>query len=187
MNFSKYFKIFALLLTVGVFITSCTKENVDEVKEETIQDVIVFEDPAPIAAGMRIILNGDTVSYDNAFAAYCNDGAGTEYLQISNKAEFLGDTIDFTGVEVDDFLIYNFITPDGDFTVGGTVFEDTFMGYPITVLGFDAETELTISNQTADEVSGVATGILFSPDNGIIGDFTVDFIADIVQTSTFCD
>jgi len=167
------------ILAISILMTSCTKEDVDIIEEEVIEE--------PITPALRITMNGTTVQYD-AYAAYCNAN-GKEYLQVSNKSELLGDTIDFTGIQQDDFLFYYIVDGGTAFAIGGTAFEDV-PSPGITTLGLDASTNANIVSLDAVSAEGDFSGQMFIPDlngGGTFVPYAAQFLAEVVQGATYCD
>lgn len=176
MKDSFFLKFTFCIFTLAIFMTSCSKEENKEIIEEQ-----VIETVEPI---LLITINGVTNEY-NAYASYCNDN-GKEFLQVSNNQLLLDTTLIVENFQVDDFLLFYTSDGENEFALGGATFEDDFNGTPITSVILDAEAaEITIDEITSEYAKGSMTGE-FTLLNGNTAPYSVEFTAEIVEVSPWC-
>lgn len=137
-----------LFLVVTATITSCSKENVEE----------IVETPIGTEYKMEITLRGSSTSYD-AYAAYCNEN-GVESFSISNNAALLGNDLWSSDVADQDFVVHYRKDANSEFFLGGTIIESTFDGQPLTnfTLTDESAVDFTIDVANETEVIGSMEG-----------------------------
>lgn len=180
MKISYLLKFAVCVFAFTMLMTSCGKENIEEVEEtvEEIQPVIL------------ITLNGVTTQY-TAYAAYCEINGATA-LSVSNNPDILDNEFWNTGSLAEDDFVVHYRT-DGTTTtsMGGAVFNSDFMGQPILAFVQDTEADVTINDANSTAVSGGLSGTFFT---GVPGpntttvDYSVDFLAEVDASLTplFC-
>ncbi len=178
-SFAFFGKISLLALVFVIIFTSCEKENVDVIEEEVIEEV------API---MAITIAGTTTEFD-AVAAYCSSEDGRVFLQVSNNADLLGTPVQVEDFQIDDFLIFYVTDGSSEFTLGGAAFEDTISG--TTTIGTavildDSAANVVIDEASTEEIVIGSMAGLFTLQNGEEAEYSVEFTAEVIQESPWC-
>ena len=165
------------LFVLSLLFTACTKEDSDLIEEKKE----VIENPELV---LRVTIDGET-SITDAYAAYC-EVDGKQAVQVSNKEVLLGDEINVENFAAGDFLVYHFVNGEDSGSIGGATFEDNDNGLPILSVILDAQAEVVIDSADEELVTGSMTGT-FNLANGSTADYSVEFVAPVVQTSNLCD
>lgn len=177
---------FALcLFTFSLLMTSCSKENVEEIEEVT---ETTYE--------MRVTLRSTLRSYD-AFAAYCNQN-GVESFSVSNNLELLDNDNWTEDIEDGDFVIHYRSDADGALSLSGAIIESTTPSGD-TIKNFSTAVDdpnsgqtlatLTIDTANSTEIIGSMSGdflVLIDPLSGVIDQvpFEVSFAGEVDPSLT---
>jgi hypothetical protein len=172
----KISKLAFVALAFTLFLTSCEKDNVDFVKKEVVD---TFN---PI---MKVTIGNETKEY-NAYATYCTNDDGLVFLNVSNNQLLLDTAIILEDFMVNDFLIY--YTGDGtdELTIGGATFTENIGGVEFTSVVLDPAAMVTIEEANEEYVKGSMTGV-FQLFSGEEVDYSVEFTAEVIAVSPFCD
>lgn len=184
MQFStfKFARLFLAMFALALVSYSCEKENLDVINEE----VILEEEVGEFTPKMTLSISGTTTEID-AFASYCEASDGSVFLTVSNNVLLLDTLIASEEFAIDDFLIY-YASDAGEgqeTSLGGAVFSDTVDGNAITsvILG---PGEVSIDEANSEFVTGSMTGT-FTLGSGEVVDYSVEFSAEVVEESPWCD
>jgi hypothetical protein len=168
------FSVLALVFTFSVI--SCKKDNSDVIKEEVIDKV---------DTNMKITVSGRTIQYYDAYATYC-DKNGKVFFNVSNNQALLDSALVSTDFKVDDFLI-NYGKQGTDVsTLGGASFNENLGGINIVSVVFDPAATITITAANDQYVTGSMTGS-FQLLNGTQAPYTVQFTAEVIKVSPWCN
>ncbi len=179
MKNSIFFKFAFCMFALTFFMTSCSKENVEEIEEtvEVIQPV------------MALTISGTTTNY-TAYAAYCNVN-GVEAVAVSNNEALLDTDVWTANLAEDDFILH--YRNDGTLitTMGGAAFATEVNGQPGLTLSLDTEATVTIDEANSDFVNGSMSGTFFIDipgPNAQTADYSVEFSAEVNPSVTpvFC-
>ena len=162
------------LFALSTILTSCSKEN----KEEIVETVEVIE------TGMEVTLRGVTTTYD-AYAAYCNDN-GIESFSVSNNPDLLGNDFWTGSLAEDDFIIHYRKDGTSEFALGGVVLEGELNGQPTYTVSLtdDTSVDITVDEANSTQVLGSMSGDFFDipdPVTGVLNGvpFSVTFAAEV--------
>ena len=168
-----------LFALAGLFVlSSCTKKD----------SVDIIETEEPIELGFRMSVNGVAIDSD-AYAAYCQNDS-IEFFVISNKEENLVWPLSINNFEAGDFTYFTNISDTGtNWGYGGQGLGEDITGFPgLSILFSDSIIE--IDSNDGEIAIGSAEGTLLGMDGqGSFVEFpyVMDFVAEIVQESSFCD
>jgi hypothetical protein len=168
--------LIVFILALSTFFVACEEENHDAIVET--------EEPIEVETSMKITLRGSTTTVD-AFASYCEDNDRV-FLAVSNKEELLDTALTLDQFEADDFLLYFAKDESGVASIGGAAFADTLGGTAITSTVLDAAANINIIEANSDIARGNMDGSFALP-SGAVEPYSVEFVADVVQTSPFCN
>jgi len=125
MTNSIYTKFFCSIFAVSLLITSCTKEDMD-------MDIVEEEKMGATTFYMNATING--VTYEHlAHASYCNAN-DKEFFQVTNRPEFLTDSLDFNILKPNDGS--DSTLEVGDFML---IYSSDYNGRPVTMIGTATE------------------------------------------------
>lgn len=167
------FSIFSFVFTF--FLTSCQKDNYDEVKEEVVETIV---------PKMKIQIGSRTIEH-NAYATYCAAN-GKIFFNVSNNQVLLDTAVLSNDFKVDDFLIFYAKEGTQVSTLGGASFTENIGGTPITSVVFDPAATITIAEASAQTVKGSMTGN-FQLLSGNQVPYSVEFTARVVRVSPWCN
>lgn len=180
MKFAKLFPFLTMILFASLIMTSCSEED----------SVTTTEQEEEIRTETTYQINNRTVTFD-AHANYCMDN-GKELLVISNTKSLLtGVPFNIQDLKINDYVIQLVHDPDNlvSFILTGSVFGDD-LGFGTQQNLFTSETDLVIKSNDGSVVVGVVQGefLGFDDDNEpFLFPFSINFAAEIVQSSDFCD
>jgi len=197
---------FAFLVAFILVFTSCEKENVDKIIEETVEG-----EPSNILSTNGTAVNatkssGNTaiISFQgnttviNAYASYCNQN-NKEFLTVTNNQALLSTSSVFSinsndlndGDFITTYMIDTTSTLPQTFTLWSKI--DTTQGQTnIELLIGDATTFNFSVDPVLNSVKGNVSGMFMA---GLIGGnpiptptpYTINFDANILQPNTFCN
>lgn len=182
MNFKLMSKI-ALSVLFGfiVMLSACKKEDSVEIKETE----------EPIEIGFKMIVNGTDIE-TNAVAAYCENDT-TDFLIISNKEEHLTFPMNSFNFEEGDFAYITSSSYGTTWSLGGQTFGQDVTGLnDITLYTVFTDADIEIESNDGEIVVGSSQGtfIIFDPETQQIIltlPYEMDFVAEVVQESDFCE
>lgn len=180
MKFTKLFPFLTMILFASLIVTSCSKED----------SVVTTTEEEEIETGATYQINNRSVTFD-AYASYCMDN-GRELITISNNQAVLSSVpFSMADLEVNDYAIQIVNDPDGlgTFSLSGAVFGDD-LGLPMQQNLLNATANVDITSNDGTTIVGKTDDIFLGFDqNGEIFGFqyTLDFVAEVVETSNFCD
>jgi hypothetical protein len=169
-------KLLFLTLTAMFFFASCTKENIDVVKEEVV---------GPFNSGMTVSFRGVVAEYD-AFATYCSDDDGNVFLNVSNNEALLDTVILSDDFEINDFLVYYANDGEEVVSIGGAAFAEDIGGIEITAFVLDAQATIVIEEANDQYVKGSMEGV-FTTFTGNQYPYTIEFTAEVVAVAPWCN
>ena len=148
------------LFVFSLLITSCSKEEAEE----------IIETPIETEYKMEVTLRGSTTTYD-AFAAYCNTN-GIESFSVSNNADLLGNDLWSSDIEEGDFVVHYRSDANGEFSLGGTIFDTN--GIKVLTITDDSSVDITVDAANSTEVLGSMSGDFLVITDPVAG--TVEFV-----------
>jgi len=182
MNFRLMNKIaFIALFGLIVILNACTKED----------SVTIIETEEPIELGFEMKVNGVDIE-TNAVAAYCENDT-TDFLIVSNKEEHLTFPLNAWNFEEGDFAYIKSNSYGATWSLGGQTFGQDVTGLTdITLYTVFTEADIEIESNDGQIVVGSSQGefIIFDPETQQIIltlPYEMDFVAEIVQESDFCE
>jgi len=202
MNVKHLNKIALLLLVVLTVFSSCSKEEVapiiqPEQTEEGPASIIEVnkskdrfgetETGEEVKIGFRMNINGSLLE-SNAVAAYCQTDS-SEFIMVANKEVNLSFPMQTENFAEGDFVYFTSISEAATWAYGGQALGESLTGFPgLSIFFSDATIE--IESNDGQTVVGSSEGTLVGIDAN--GDFveipySMDFVANIVQVSDFCD
>ncbi|MEM1220515.1 MAG: hypothetical protein AAGH79_16455 [Bacteroidota bacterium] len=185
MPLKKNLTLFCLLGILGALLVSCTKENSVTIVETV--EVIENPDTSTTEVGFRMAIAGQELESD-VFAAFCENDT-LAFMLISNKVELLQFPIPSWEFEEGDFVFVNYQSITGSWSYGGQALGGDFTGLANLLVSF-SEADINIEQNDGMFVVGNSSGNLLgfdSDNNPILIPYSMDFNAEIVQESDFCE
>jgi len=183
MNFKQVNGI-ALILLLGfiIMLSACNKEK---------DSVTITETEEPVELGFKMVVNGTDIE-TNAVAAYCENDT-TDFLIISNKEEHLVFPINSWAFEEGDFAYIKSMSYGTTWSWGGQTFGQDVTGLTdILLYTVFTDADIEIESNDGEIVIGSSQGefiILDIETQQIVATlpYQMDFVAEIVQESDFCE
>lgn len=168
MTKSLIFRFTICFFSLSVLLTSCSKENSEEM-ETVIEDIEFI---------MEVTLRGETTTFD-AFAAYCNEN-GIESFGVSNNKDLLSNEFWAGSLAADDFIINYRKDGSSEFTISGATFETTLNGVPGLIISQDLDNDVVIDEANATQVIGSLSGtFIIDPLTGEMASYSATFAAEV--------
>jgi len=183
MNFNLLNKIaLSVLFGIIIILSSCTPED----------DVEIIETEEPLEVGFKIVVDGTEIETD-AVAAYCQNDT-MEFIIIANKQENLSFPMQTQNFEADDFVYFTSISDESSWSFGGQALGEDVTGIPDMLYIVFTNADIDIKTNDGEIVTGSSTGILLitldplDPEGTYVEyPYSMDFVAEIVQESDFCE
>ncbi|MEM9820679.1 MAG: hypothetical protein AAF985_06385 [Bacteroidota bacterium] len=191
---------FALFALIGLMVlSSCTKEvlmdhPIDSKLDQNVQQEQLnlggINNPVEVKPEFKMIIDGKEMTSD-VVAAYCQNG-DKEFLIVANKAANLNFPLETQNFEEGDFTYITSSSAEGSWGMGGQALGEDITGFAGLLITF-SESTITIEDNDGTFVTGSAEGTLYffdditNPTSLTELPYSMDFVAEIVQESDFCD
>lgn len=181
MTFKLISKISVFVLLGLMTFSSCTKEDSVTITETE-------EKAEEIKLSFKMTVNGTEIETD-AVAAYCQNDS-VEFIIVANKEANLSFPLETQNFEIGDFTYFTSISGEAtNWSYGGQALGEDITGFPgLSILFSDAV--INIASNDGQVVAGTSQGTLVSIDqqgNLIEFPYAMDFVAEIVQESDYCE
>ena len=165
----------ALSTLLGLILfSSCTKDN----------SVTIVETEEELEVVFRMTVAG-TEMESNAFAAYCETDTSSHFI-IANRMENLTLPLNLWDFEEGDFVFTSSLIAGFNIPYGTLALGEEITGFPgLTISSSDAE--INISTNDGQYIVGTSEGQLLSITDSSLYSYSMEFVAEIVQESDFCD
>ncbi len=175
----KFISKIALFALLGLVVfSSCSKED----------SVTLVETEEELPLQFQMTINGTTVQTD-AVAGYCQNDS-VEFIIIANKEANLSFPLETQNFEPDDFTYFTSISDESTWSYGGQAFGEDVTGNPGLLISF-SNAIITIEANDGQTVVGSSEGTLYGLDDQglptIEYPYSMEFTAEIIQESTFCE